>query len=95
MALELLNINFLIDYIKFHSVLIANSNYIAFYFLYKFLKNLYSNSHVGSGLIKTFCSSFGMPDGNTLSLTINFVGPHLHKELIWAVPFSAKISHVK
>ena len=40
-------------------------------------------------------SSGGLPLGKTRIRRVNVVGPHLHRELMCAVPFSAKMSQVK
>src|SRR5437660_11736097 len=59
------------------------------------LKWSYSSAHVGSSCTSVTASSGGLPLGSTRVRCVKVVGPHLHKERMWAVPFSASTSQVK
>src|SRR5581483_3535654 len=58
------------------------------------LKCAYSSAQVGSSCMRVTDFSGGRPLGSSRVRWTNSVGPHLQSELIWALPFSAKTSHV-
>src|SRR5688572_16614682 len=58
------------------------------------LKCSYSRAHVGSGCSRTCTCSGGLPLGSTRVRTVNDEGPHLHRPVTCALPFSPTISSV-
>src|SRR5262245_28011939 len=59
------------------------------------LKCSYSAAQVGSSCSKVTLCSGGRPLGKTRERCVKVLGPHLHSELICAVPCSARMWQVK